>query len=431
MNHNFFSVKNPGPQLPGFFVFILLFAFNGLAQSKAASRIDDLISRKSYFEARAVFQSQKKDLTTIETLRFGAFIDNAFNELEASNEKIVLLQQQYKKQLPDSTRFRLLELQQSNYVKLYNYSAAAICIEELITEFPQFLSPEALADFRNTQSIWAALETVPVQEVIIRERTVLKLGRDAANLPNLDLRQDSVHIGFIFDTGANISTVTETTARRLHMLMKDASIEVNSITGIKIRSKLAVCPEFTLGSIVVRNAVFLVFPDSALAVPQIGYQINGIIGFPVIEAMKEIQITRSGEFIVPAQRQKTTESNMALDFLNPIVQLNNEIYTFDSGAANTMLYKLYYDKHCRSVEKRNREKTLQYGGAGGNISRQGYVITWQPEISGRKLKIKDVMVFKDTSREHESLFYGNIGQDVVQQFDKMTLNFESMFIRFE
>jgi hypothetical protein len=412
----------------------LLQSTPGLSQARhlpAADRIDSLIFHKSYFEARDLYNATQAKLEPVKRLEYGAVIDNVFNRLEASNQKIAELQTRYNDQVPDSIHYQLLELQQANYAKLFQYREAAESIGKLLDRFSPSLTEEQIGDFRNTQNIWAALADSPPQEVIITERTVMIMQRDKANLSNLELRQGETTIGFIFDTGANISTVTETTAERLGMRMTDASIEVNAITGIKVQSKLAVCPEFHLGGITVKNAVFLVFPDSALAIPQIDYQINGIIGFPVIEAMKEVQITRSGEFIVPAERSATTDPNMALDFLTPVIRIGDEHYTFDSGASNTILYRNYYDKHRKAIDKRNKEKTIQYGGAGGNISRLGYEISWCPVVSGKKVEIKNVMVFKDILRERETDFYGNIGQDLIGKFEKMTLNFDEMFIRFE
>lgn len=412
----------------------LLFGTTGWSQNRnraVTDRLDSLVTHKSYFEARDLYNSVQSRLEPVKRLEFGAVIDNAFNRLEASNEKIAELQTRYASEVPDSIHYHLLQLQQANYAKLFRYREAAASIETLLERFSPSLDEEEINDFRNTQNIWAALSDAPPQEVIVSEHTVLQLERDAANLSNLAVRQGETTIGFIFDTGANISTVTETTAQRLNMRLTDASIEVNAITGIKVQSKLAVCPEFHLGGITVKNAVFLVFPDSALAIPQINYQINGIIGFPVIEAMKEVQITRSGEFIVPAVRTTKATANMALDFLTPVIRIGDEHYTFDSGATNTMLYRNYYEKHRKSIEKRNKEKTMHYGGAGGNIERQGYQISWCPVVNGKKIEIKDVMVFKDTLREHEANFYGNIGQDLIGKFEKMTLNFEEMFIHFE
>jgi len=422
----------PGTTLSGMLLFLILSSTAVFSQStKAGNEIGTLLRNKSYFEARDLYDAKKGSLTPIEKLRLGALTDNVFNRPEASNKKIEELRKQYANKLPDSIKFRLLEVEQSNFIRLGDYKAAADCIEELVSTYPQMLSQDAIADYHNTHNMWQSLAGIPRQEITIREHTVLKLQRDVASLSNMKVSLDTTSINFIFDTGANISTVTESTARRMNMQLTDAGVEVNSITGLKVQSKIAVCPEFNLGSIVVRNAIFLVFPDSALAVPQLDYQINGIIGFPVIEGLKEVTITKSGEFIVPVVRGKVRESNMALDFLTPLIQLGDEVYTFDSGANSTMLYAPYYAKHRKAISRRYKEKEVSYGGAGGTISRPAFQITWNPEISGKQLSIEDVTVFRESSLNNEDFFYGNIGQDVIQQFESMTLNFESMFIRFE
>jgi len=422
----------PGIHLSGMLFFIQFVSLTGFSQATPqGDQIGSLLRNKSYFEARDLYDAKKKTLSPVEQLHLGALIDNAFNRLEASNTKIAQLRKSFPDQLTDSVKFHLLELQQSNFVRLHQYKAAATSIQELLDTYPLLLTDEAIADYRNTRNMWLSLSEAPRQEVIVREQTVIQLERDKANLQNMPVRSDSVTISFIFDTGANLSTVTESTAKRLNMRMTDSGVEVNSITGLKVQSKVAVCPEFTIGSIVVRNAVFLVFPDSALYIPQISYQINGIIGFPVIEGMKEVRITRSGTFIVPMKREQPKRSNMALDFLTPILQLGDESYTFDSGATSTMLYRHYYEKHRKAIQKRYREESLEYGGAGGMIARPGFKIVWRPEVGGTTLRIPDVMVFPESRQENEVFFYGNIGQDVIQQFETMILNFESMFVRFE
>ena len=97
-------------------------------------------------------------------------------------------------------------------------------------------------------------------------------------------------------------------------------IKVGTITGDKLLAKLAVCSKLTMGNIDLFNVVFLVLPDEALSFPQINYQINGILGFPLIESLKEIRITQDGHFIVPLVAQTTSKSsNMAMNGLTPWV----------------------------------------------------------------------------------------------------------------
>src|SRR5689334_19946011 len=107
----------PGIHLPGFVVSLFLLANTGFSQSAHPSPayvIDSLIAHKSYFEARDLYEKEGAMLERPKRLEVGAVIDNVFNRLEASNEKIAELQRMGN-QLDDSTHLYLLELQQANY----------------------------------------------------------------------------------------------------------------------------------------------------------------------------------------------------------------------------------------------------------------------------------------------------------------------------
>ena len=71
--------------------------------------------------------------------------------------------------------------------------------------------------------------------------TRLKMEKDAAGLKNLKVRVGEETMNFIFDTGANISTVSASVAKRLGMKMIPADIDVDAITGISVKADLAVC----------------------------------------------------------------------------------------------------------------------------------------------------------------------------------------------
>jgi hypothetical protein len=55
---------------------------------KCFSEIDSLLQRKEFFAARDRWSAQADQLTNFHQLKTGAEIDNAFNRLQASDEKI-------------------------------------------------------------------------------------------------------------------------------------------------------------------------------------------------------------------------------------------------------------------------------------------------------------------------------------------------------
>ncbi len=208
-------------------------------------------------------------------------------------------------------------------------------------------------------------------------------------------------------------------------------IKVGTITGDKVLAKLAVCSKLTMGNIDLFNVVFLVLPDEALSFPQINYQIYGILGFPVIEALKEIRITQNGDFIVPLVESASSESsNMSMKGLTPLIYINEKHFTFDTGADQTLLYQRFYKENQKEIDKNYQPEKISFGGAGGKKEFDGYKIDYTLSIEGEQVKLQDISLLKEKIKESETV-YGNIGQDLVQKFDTMIINFDKMFIRFE
>ncbi|WP_417351149.1 retropepsin-like aspartic protease [Flavobacterium alkalisoli] len=419
------------------FLFVLLVIFGCAVKTddglslKRYNKINAYLDEKDFFHARDTFNYYKLEIAKPQRLILEAFIDNAFNDPESSNKVIDEIFEKYADVVNDSVKLKLLEVQQGNYVHLYEYEKANQTVKEILENYSGILSKDEIDDYKNSQIIWNALSGQPKQEVIIQRNTTLAIKRDVAQLANLSVQANGIDTDFIFDTGANISTVTQSTAKKLNMKMLDGSVQVGAITGLTVQSQLAICPEFTLGDIIVKNAVFLVFPDEALAFPQINYQINGILGYPVIEAMKQITITQKEEFIVPKVPVQYPLRNMALDFLNPVICIEGEHYTFDSGAVGTSLYNRFFFKHRETIQGKYQETDLSFGGAGGTLSKRGYFITFEPEIEGRKIVLDSVQVFTENIGDKPNMYYGNIGQDVIKKFNKMTINFKYMYIKFD
>jgi len=391
--------------------------------SNAYNEAQSMLNEKNYFKARDYIMDHGNELSPAENLIMKANVASAFNQPGASNKALKLFWQRYLKGAPDTVRLELLKLRQNNYARLFEYAEAYKISQQLLSKYSKHLSPADYADISNTAVIWKSLAGCPKQHISITGDTFIKMKRDRAKLANIAVQSNETAADFIFDTGANFCTVTESTAKAFNMRRLKGKVEIGAVTGAKVLSGLAICPVFSMGNVMVKNAVFLVLPDTALAFPQIKYQINGIIGFPVIEGLKEIQILRNDELIVPKRASSSALKNMALEFLTPIYQINDEYYTFDTGATNTMLYRKYLEKHKNEILEENLLQDLKFGGAGGAVTKKGYKINFRTVISGKTIDLKNVEVFSNYINDSKDHFYGNIGQDLIKEFDKMTINF--------
>jgi len=394
-------------------------------------QIDSLLNHQCYFEAREVFQSQSKHLSPKDCLLIQARLTNYFNKPSISNKAIEKLTAKFEHQLSDSVRCNLLELRNINDARLGRYADAAQCIETLLNQYSDNLSATDKNDYQQALTIWQSLANEAPQRVEIPATDSVKITRDKANLANIKVSNQTASENFVFDTGANISTISESTAQQFGMKFLNGTLEVTAITGVKIVSKMALCPELQIGKAKIYNAYFLVFPDSALSFPSINYQIHGILGFPVIEALKEIQIGKDDYLTIPKQRSNSADLNLALDFLTPIIGINHDSYTFDTGAKTSMLYQPYYLKYMKHSNINYPHQTIHFGGAGGQLAKEALISDFKGVISGKSFLVKDVSVFTDGFNVEQTSYFGNLGQDLIQQFNRMTINFDQMFIKFE
>jgi hypothetical protein len=412
--------------------FLTLLSLNVWGQTKntAFIQIYDLIEQKNFFKAKEIYDLQKKDLSDTHQKFLEAFLDNAFNRLDESNNQINQLIKA-ESNLPDSLILELYKIKEDNYVKLFDYKEAKNALITILKDYKDLLSENEINGIENSLKIWSALENEPKQKTFIKDAVRLKIEKDKVGLNNLKVSKGKDSLNFIFDTGANLSTVSKSTAQQFGMKIIPVDIEVGTITGEKVPAQIAVCPEFKLDNIEILNSIFLVLDDNALAFPQIDYQIYGVLGFPVIEALREIQITRDGYFIVPKEETKNSfESNMAMDGLTPLIYINQRHFTFDTGADRTLFYHSYYIENQKEIDKNYKPEKISFGGAAGRKEFDGYVISVNINILDKEITLKDIQLLKEKIKDSETV-YGNIGQDLIKQFHKMTMNFDRMFIKFD
>jgi hypothetical protein len=409
-----------------FFFALLSFSVFGQFQGEVYHEL----KVKNFFNAQEMYEKTKSDFPLVEQEFIEANLENAFNKTTKSNQIIDQLLAK-KHPIPDSIALQLYYLRTDNYIKNFEYAKAADAVDYILKNFKKELKEKEWEDLENSLKIWTALKNEPKQTIKIPSSTREKLIIDKAGLKNLKVYNEKESEDFIFDTGANISVVLESTAKKLNIKIIPAEIDVQTVTGQSIKSDLGICPLLKIGNIEIRNAIFLVFADEAMYFPQIDYKINGILGYPIIEALGEIQLTKDHYFIIPDVETKISEpSNMALDGLIPMISMNGMHFHFDSGATQSMLYHTYWEKFQNEIKGKYPEKEFNLGGAAGSKTFKGYTIPFSTQVLDKIAEFPEMQVLIEKIRDDETSF-GNIGQDLIQQFDKMILNFNQMFIKFE
>ena len=413
---------------------LLFFIFIAAAQLPVSAQVslENLYRGRQYFDLRDALAKRSKE-NSPELLFYRGIVANRFNQLRKSDEFL----QKYLDGNEAAHQQDAYETLADNYTRTFDYGKAADVYKLVLDRFKDKIDAEKKKDYENSFGLWDSLRNSPKQEVTFDNDLSVQGTRDKADLLNLPVEISGQKMDFVFDTGANLSTMTVSTAKKLGLKIIESSVSVNSSSDIKVNSKLAVVPSLKLGSATFRNVVFLVFDDKSLFFPQINYQINGIIGFPVMESLGNITITRKDAVSAKARIEEIEgEPNMCLEELKPLVAgiINNQklIFTFDSGAVTSTFYPKFFEANKRQILRLAKPKKIKLGGAGGFKEVNAYFLNdLNLTIAGKTAKFAEAEIITESVNDESRNFYGNLGQDLIKQFERMTLDFRAMKLIFE
>lgn len=414
-----------------FLLFVLLTQNAVFAQT---SNLETLFRNFQHFDLRDELTKHKNDSSN-EVLFYQGAIANRFDDTKKSTK---LLQKYIKK--ADKNSIHLVdayELLADNYTKETQYGKAADTYKFLLDNFRGKIEAERIKGYENVFGLWNALRQTSSQKVEFKGDSNIQGTRDAAKLLNIPIEIGTTKDNFVFDTGAGLSTITISTAQKFGLKIIEADVSVGSATSISVKSKLAVAPVLKIGNTTIHNVVFLVLEDKAMSFPQINYQIHGIIGFPVIHLLGKVSIDKNNQVSFMAKSKKTNaEPNLALQGLTPIVAGVNQnkrlAFVLDTGAVSTDFYLPFFKANETEITKNQTPQKVKIGGAGGFKELAAYRLAEvELKFGGKTAKLKNARILSEQSNENSRFYFGNLGQDVIKQFDKMTLDFRNMQITFE
>lgn len=424
--------------IKSFAFYLLLITLVGCSQKVSNQvvdgRLNDLLERKDYFKLRDELSKNESQLTEDRILYYNAFIKKAFGEREESNKDIDALLEKYTPTLDDTAVVALLDAQAANYLYLYQYQKAAAIFEEILTKHASTLDSADAASYKNAKKLFGTFADTPPQKMHKPKDVSLASYRNQFNHLMTPVKVDTVKEDFIFDTGANLSTISESQALKMNLRIFEQSVDIGSSTQQEVRSKLAVADSFYIGEILFENVLFLVMPDDQLTFPEVAYTIKGIIGFPVIQQLGEVHLKKDGSIFVPKVASQKAAQNMFFEGLNPVVRAFSEndtlLFTFDTGAMATELSFKYYQDHKRDVEAKGVMQSNKRGGAGGLVTVEEYALPNFPLTIGTHPTSLDSILVTLEEYDFNKYFDGNLGQDVLMKFNTLIINFEHLFIDF-
>ena len=303
------------------------------------------------------------------------------------------------------------------------------------------LSPRSVQfSDRQTMAFTRALRSIPPMQTLHAASGSLPFRRDRAGMIRVRVKIGARTQEAVLDTGANFSTISASAARRTGLRILPRAVTVGSSTEQSVPTRLGIARHIQIGDTVLSNVVFIVLPDSALTFPH-GYRIEAIIGLPVLMQLERLEFSNSGTLTLSygvrdgtRPEQADAHSNLLLAGLEPLVlahvpgvptPLRMEL---DSGAnATGFAHNAIAD--APALLHHAAQHALRLGGAGGVVTEHKALRLPHVAliIGGRRFTLQGVAVSSHSNTGSD----GTIGQDILRQGSRWTLNFKSMTLRIE
>jgi hypothetical protein len=107
-------------------------------------------------------------------------------------------------------------------------------------------------------------------------------------------------------------------------------------------------------------------------------------------------------------------------------------FVLDTGALRSILYLPFLQDFEREVKAKYILRNEKFTGVGGTEEAPAYLVKdFTVRFSGRDARLSEIRLLTKALTDNGKYFYGNVGQDLIKRFRRMTLDFLSMHISFE
>lgn len=264
--------------------------------------------------------------------------------------------------------------------------------------------------------------------------------RESTRVANIPHSRGSIFIPFsingqsatyFFDTGAWVSCMSESEAKRLHLTIRNNSGTLGQATGTRVGFRTAIAQDVVIGNTHFKNVSFAVFPNHQEPWSSLKPGRRGIIGIPLLVGLQALRWNKAGtmEVAMPPQSFAARAANLRFDndhlVVTATIQEQGIEATVDTGALTTDLYQPFADKFKRLLEQHGKKDLTEVRGVGHAEKFNSITL---PEL---RIQVGDAETI--LSPAHVLLqsigakcCVGNLGLDVLTQTHAFQIDFSTM-----
>lgn len=290
---------------------------------------------------------------------------------------------------------------------------------------------EATARAQRLAAMLAAQPRQSVEGAAPGGRTAAR--KDRVGLTRIDVTVNGAAQEAVFDTGANLSVLSASTARRLGVRILDQATDIGNGVQTTVPARIGIADRLEIAGTVLRHVPFLIIDDAQLTFPVPGgYDIPAIIGFPVMRALGRFRMDAASFAVEPAGAPATDGDGHNLHSWGNELFVDVKVGSFDvplhldSGANPSHLNPLFAEAHPEPLAGLPREQRRSASAGGTSVDT---AVRWpgvQVEIGGRSFRAPSVLVGLPREGGRNPPYYGVIGADLLGLFESYTVDMRAM-----
>ena len=406
-------------------VLALLAGFAFLLVTPLSSVAEDNVARlKSLYDGRRWFELRDAVAKGGVSVFYQGAVACAFNHLHGCAKKLGSV---IKSRPQSDEAFRAHEILASAFLRQGKYREALAQVDAALVLRP------GDSDARNTRPLLAALSEFPDQEITHRASSTLQLQDNG-----LPISIHGVRATYWFDTGANLSILSDSEAKHFGLAVRAVSTKMGVSTGEKIDLRVAVADELAIGSVRLKHVAFLIASDDQPPFNESPPGSRGLIGIPVLLAFQRFAWGADKKFEIGSKALSThaPHGDLCFDGLYPIAQIEFDkrslAFVLDTGATNTDLYPPFATAFPELISKASKTDSYKMEGVGSLRYMDAATLpSLNFRIGGYPVILKPAGVLLKPTGEASKFFEGNLGIDLLQQAHKTTFDFIAMTLTLE
>lgn len=291
------------------------------------------------------------------------------------------------------------------------------------------------ADAKNDYALLAVLGRGPEQSLSRRAFSRLPWRTSDTGL-NAPVSINGRSGQYAFDTGAELSVLSESEAKRLGLVVHETGAKTGNIAGGQVAFKTAVADELAIGGFRLAHVAFIVFSDDQAPFKSLPPGSRGLIGLPVMLSLGTLRWKANGTFEIGFRpKVEDNASKMCLDGGAPATavefQGQNLNFFLDTGAVETYLYPPFAEAFANVTEMGTKDWKQVMGVGQTKKVESLQVPELQLRVGGLTTSLRPARVFLEETAHGSRVYHGNLGVDLLRQAHILTFDFKSMTLKLE